>query len=150
MPFDPSEIEEKVENLLEPLLEAKGMVLVDIQVRGIGHRGLVRIFVDRTGGVTIGDCERLSRELSVLLDAKDLIPGPYVLEVSSPGVDRVLKKERELRWAIGKGIRIFTRDRAFKGILVGFDDKSINISLGEEDYSISREEITKMKLEDRE
>lgn len=144
------EIETRIEFLLEPLLEIRGMVLVDIEVKGIGNRGLLRIFVDKEKGITIDDCADLSRELSVILDAEDFIPGPYILEVSSPGIGRVLKKERELKWAIGKNIIVYTKERVFSGRLISLNRKMLKISLREEKYSISRDEITKIKLEDRE
>jgi len=147
---DSEEIEKRVEYLLEPLLEIRGMVLVDIEIKGIGNRGLLRIFVDKEGGVTIKDCADLSKELSVLLDAEDFIPGPYILEVSSPGIGRVLKKDRELKWAIGKDVIVYTREKAFSGKLLEFDEKIIKIALEDKEYSISRAEITKIKLEDRE
>jgi ribosome maturation factor RimP len=148
---NPIEIEKRVEFLLMPLLEMRGMVLVDIEVKGIGNRGLVRIYVDREGGVTIDDCADLSRELSVLLDAEDFIPGPYVLEVSSPGLGRVLKKDRELRWARGKDIIAYAKGGIeLRGKLIDFTDETLSISIEGKTVEVRRDEVTKIKLEDRE
>ncbi len=140
------DIEKRVEYLLQPLLEIRGMTLVDIEVKGIGHRGLLRIYVDKEGGVTIKDCADLSRELSVLLDAEDFIPGPYVLEVSSPGIGRVIKKDRELRWALGKEVVLFSMGKELRGKLVGFDEKMIRISSGGETLVVERKEVSKIKV----
>ena len=140
------EIEKRIEFLLEPLLKANELVLVDIEVKGIGGRGMVRIYIDKEGGVTVRDCENLSRELSVLLDAEDFIPGPYILEVSSPGLERVIKKDRELRWAIGKEVQVFLRSGSVTGKLMNFDENLIKISSGDREQEIPRSEITKIKL----
>ena len=102
-------IEKKVEELISELLDLSGLILVDVEFKGIGGRKILQIAIDRVnGGVTLDDCERVSRELSLLLDVEDFVPGPYVLEVTSPGLDRVLKKDREIRWAIGKKIIVYT------------------------------------------
>ena len=76
--------------LLEPPLEALGYELVDLDVR-VGRRGLLRVFIDKENGVNLADCELVSRQLSAFLDVEDPLPGQYVLEVSSPGLDRPLR-----------------------------------------------------------
>lgn len=96
---------ERLEEVIQPVLKDHGLELVDVEWREARPRGALRVAVDRAGGVRVEDCERVSRELGDVLDAAGLIDGPYDLEVSSPGLDRVLRKERELRWAVGKPVR---------------------------------------------
>lgn len=107
---EPQELTAEVEALAGPLLRAYGLTLVDLEFRRQGRRGVLRLFIDKPGGVGIEDCRRLSEELGDLLDVSDLIPESYDLEVSSPGLDRELRKEREFRWAVGKRVRLWTRE----------------------------------------
>jgi ribosome maturation factor RimP len=95
----------RVEGVIDPVIRHHGLTLVDLDWRGDRRRGILRLFVDKAGGVGIGDCERLSRELGDLLDAEGVIDQAYDLEVSSPGLDRVLRKDREFQWALGKPVR---------------------------------------------
>ena len=95
----------RVEDVVEPVVRHHGLTLVDLEWKGDRRRGILRVYVDKVGGVGIGDCERLSRELGDLLDAEGVIEGAYDLEVSSPGLDRQLRKDREFQWAVGKRVR---------------------------------------------
>src|SRR5207302_3570551 len=96
---------DQIEEVVMPVLRDHGLELVDIEWRPLRPRGVLRLYVDKPGGVGVGDCERLSRELGDVLDAAAVIDGAYDLEVSSPGLDRQLKKDREYHWAIGKRVR---------------------------------------------
>jgi ribosome maturation factor RimP len=95
----------RVEDVIVPVIRYHGLTLVDLEWRGDRRRGILRLFVDKAGGVGIGDCERLSREIGDLLDAEGVIDQAYDLEVSSPGLDRQLRKDREFQWALGKPVR---------------------------------------------
>lgn len=93
------DIETAVEDMLDPVLEAAGIELVDV-VYVRERNWILRLFIDKEGGVDLGDCQKVSEEAGKLLDDRDLIPDNYMLEVSSPGVDRVIKKDRDfLRFA---------------------------------------------------
>src|SRR5438445_10086035 len=94
-----------IEEAVSPVVGDHGFELVDLEWRGLRPRGVLRLFVDKPGGIEVGDCERLSREVGDVLDAAAVIEGGYDLEVSSPGLDRQLRKEREYRWAVGKQVR---------------------------------------------
>src|SRR2546425_13359475 len=94
-----------IEEALTPVVTDHRLQLVDLEWRALRPRGVLRLYVDKPGGVEIGDCERLSREIGDVLDAAALIEGGYDLEVSSPGLDRQLRKEREYHWAVGKQVR---------------------------------------------
>ena len=92
------------------MIRHHGLTLVDVDWRGDRRRGILRLFVDKTGGVGIGDCERLSREIGDLLDAEGVMDQAYDLEVSSPGLDRELRTDREYAWATGKDVRCWLRE----------------------------------------
>src|SRR2546428_13999345 len=93
-----------IEEAVAPVVDAHGLELIDLEWRGLRPRGVLRLYVDKAGGVGIGECERLSREIGDVLDAAALIEGGYDLEVSSPGLDRQLRKEREYRLAVGRQV----------------------------------------------
>jgi ribosome maturation factor RimP len=94
----------RLEEVVQPILRDHGLELVDLEWRD-GPRGMLRVAVDKPGGVAVGDCERVSREIGDVLDVAGLISTGYDLEVSSPGLERRLRSEREFRWAIGKRVR---------------------------------------------
>ncbi|MBI3456818.1 MAG: ribosome maturation factor RimP [Candidatus Rokubacteria bacterium] len=100
---------EAIEALATPVIQAHGLTLVDLELAG-GRRTALRFFIDKPGGVSIDDCQRFSQEISDLLDVADLLPESFDLEVSSPGLDRELKKDRELGWAVGKQVRVWARE----------------------------------------
>jgi ribosome maturation factor RimP len=95
---------DRIEAVVTPVLGARGLTLVDQEWQREGRRWVLRLFVDKPGGVGIDDCQALSREAGDVLDVSGLIEPSYDLEVSSPGLDRVLKKDRELRWAVGRDV----------------------------------------------
>ncbi len=143
MPLDNEEIERRVEEVLTPILDRKGYVLVDIEFKGAGRRQILRVFIDRReGGISVYECARVSEELSLVLDVEDFISGPYILEVSSPGLDRVLKKDREINWAIGKKVRVVTLEGEFRGRLI--DNLEDRIIL--DNIEIEKDKILKIQL----
>src|SRR5208337_1791810 len=100
----------RLEELIQPLIESQGAELVDLQYgmprRG---RGILRLFVDRPGGITLEDITRISRMVGGLLEVHDVIPGSYTLEVSSPGLTRALKKPQDYQRSVGRLVRVTTR-----------------------------------------
>ncbi len=141
-----SELEKRLEDLLKPLLEERGLTLVDLELKGVGNRQILRIYIDKPGGVTLRDCEDLSREFSVLLDIEDPIEGSYILEVSSPGADRVLKKERELQWAIGRAVQVTTPQGMILGTLREVDETSVTLDTPDGPLRVPRSEIQVIRL----
>ncbi|MCL4491857.1 MAG: ribosome maturation factor RimP [Nitrospirae bacterium] len=109
--MDTNSAKQKVYKLASQVAEEEGLELVSADILGTGRRLLVRVVVDKEGGVTIGDCERMSRSLEALMDVEDPIKGPYVLEVSSPGLDRPLTQQRDFEKNIGKLVRIVTTEK---------------------------------------
>jgi ribosome maturation factor RimP len=141
-----------IEGATMPVLRAHGVSLVDLEVLGGGRRCVVRFFVDKPGGVTVSDLERLSQELGDQLDVLDALPSGYDLEVSSPGLDRELRKDRELRWALGKRVRVWTREpvdgvRDLSGELVEVGDADLTLA-GESGWRrVPRGSLSKVRLD---
>jgi len=101
---------DQVEAVVSPVLASRGLSLVDSEWRREGRRWVLRFFVDKPGGVGIDDCQGFSREAGDVLDVSGLIEPSYDLEVSSPGLDRVLKKDREFRWAVGRDVHCWVSE----------------------------------------
>lgn len=124
--------EQKTETLLMPLLEQHQFELVDVEYVKEGGTWYLRIYMDKPGGITIDDCEVISRALSDLLDEYDFIEDAYILEVSSPGLGRPLRKDRDFERSIGKEVEIRTfralnRQKEFLGILREYDKHTVTI-----------------------
>jgi ribosome maturation factor RimP len=101
-------ISEQVAGLVERSLADMGFELVDVEYLSMHGKWILRLYVDKEGGVTLDDCATVSREIGDLIDVKDIIIHEYILEVSSPGLNRPLKKEKDLKDAIGKKIKVKT------------------------------------------
>jgi len=137
-----------IEEAITPVVADHGLQLVDVEWREIRPRGLLRLYVDKPGGVGIGDCERLSREIGDVLDAAAVIEGGYDLEVSSPGLDRQLRKEREYRWAVGRQIRCWLAGGAeVCGRLTAVTADRLVLDRGGEQVELGRADVTKARLE---
>ena len=124
--------EQKTEALLMPVVEKHGFELVDVEYVKEGANWYLRAYIDKPGGIAVDDCEVVSRELSDLLDEKDYIEDSYILEVSSPGLGRPLKKEKDFQRSLGEEIEIRTyraidRQKEFVGILTDYDKTSVTI-----------------------
>jgi ribosome maturation factor RimP len=142
------ERDSRIEEVIQPVLRDHGLELVDLDWRPPRPRGVLRIFVDKRGGVGIGDCERVSREIGDLLDVSGLIGEPYDLEVSSPGLDRQLRKEREYRWAVGKLVRCWLAGgEEVRGWLAEVGDERLTLEHSGERVEVPRAEITKARLD---
>lgn len=137
-----------IEEAVVPVIGDHGLELVDLEWRGLRPRGVLRLYVDNAGGVGIAECERLSRELGDVLDAAAVIDGGYDLEVSSPGLDRQLKKEREYRWAVGKQIRCwFAGGSETGGRLTEVTPERLVLDKNGERIEVVRATVTKARLE---
>ena len=126
--------EKRTEELLEPLMQEFGFELVDVEYVREGGNWYLRAFIDKPGGITINDCEAVSRRLSDLLDAEDYIEESYTLEVSSPGLGRPLRKDKDLQRSIGEevDVKLFApvdHSKEYTGLLQAFDKESITIEL---------------------
>ena len=144
--------EERTQQLLLPILEEMQFELVDVEYVKEGSNWYLRAYIDKPGGITIDDCEAVSRALSDLLDEKDFIDDSYILEVSSPGLGRPLKKEKDFRRSIGSDIevrlyRMLDGEKEYYGILKDFDDTDLTLELDDgEEKKIPRELIALVRL----
>ena len=124
----------RITALAEQIAASMGMEIVLLEIKGDGNHSVVRTFIDQPGGVTLDDCERFSKRFSVSLDVEDWIPFSYVLEVSSPGVNRPLVKEADFQRFCGKNIKVRTRDpvegqKNFKGKIVGVTEGRLELEV---------------------
>jgi ribosome maturation factor RimP len=144
----------RVWELAAPLAQAESMEIVDIEFRHEGTRGgrVLRLYIDKEGGPNVDDLSRVSRQLSELLDAQNTIDGAYTLEVSSPGINRPLRKPEHFSRFVGKRIRIRTRDpidgrRSFLGILDEVAGNSVCLAQEGKQYRIPFSMIEKSNYE---
>src|SRR5215468_6238839 len=137
-----------IEQAVAPVVADHGLQLVDVEWRELRPRGVLRLYVDKPGGVGVADCERLSRELGDVLDAAAVIDGGYDLEVSSPGLDRQLKKDREYRWAVGKQVHCWLAGGAeIQGRLAEVTPERLVLEHDGERTEVGRAAVTKARLE---
>ena len=137
-------IEERVESLLKEKIEAIGYELYDVEYSKEGKNYFLRIFIDKTGGIDLNDCEKVNNEIDEILDEADYIKEQYFLEVSSPGIERIIRKEKHLGHEIN--IKLFKKDKngnkEYQGILKAFDQDNIEL---EENIKIERKNIAQIK-----
>lgn len=144
--------EQKTEAILLPMMEKYGFELWDVEYVKEGGTWYLRAYIDKEGGIMIDDCALVSRELSDILDEQDFIDDTYVLEVSSPGLGRPLKKEKDFARSIGEEVEIRTyraidRQKEFIGILKDYDKDTVTIEYDdEESKTFNRDEIALIRL----
>lgn len=148
-----SDIESRTEKLVMPIIEAEGFQLWDTEYVKEGADYYLRVYVDKEGGITIDDCVLVSRALEKKLDEEDYIEEAYILEVSSPGLTRKLKKDRDFDRSIGRKVlvKLYKAEnggKEFTGILKGFDKDKVFITVDEtDDIEFTRDNISTIRLE---
>lgn len=141
-------IEEKVETLIETKIEEIGYSLYDVEYAKEGKNYFLRIFIDKPEGIDLNDCEKVNDAINDLLDTADYIKEQYFLEVSSPGIERILRKNKHLEQNIGKevNIKLFRKDengkKEYQGILKSYSNEKIFL---EKDIEIERKDIAQIK-----
>ena len=144
-------IEEKVEKLIEPIIKKIGYDLYDVEYAKEGKNYFLRIFIDNEKGIDLNDCEKVNDAITDILDEENYIKEQYFLEVSSPGIERILRKDKHLQQNIGKqvSIKLFKKDengnKEYVGILKKYDDLDVFIKLNEEEIKIERKNISQIK-----
>jgi ribosome maturation factor RimP len=141
-----------VSALAEDILRSEGMELVDVQYRRESRGMVLRIFIDKPGGITLDDCRAISQQISDHLDVNDVIHYPYNLEVSSPGLNRLLKKESDFERFAGNVITLKTaclidNKKTFRGRLIGFRDGSVRMEVEGKPVTIPYARVEKAHLE---
>lgn len=147
------EYEEKTERLLAPIAQENGVSVYDVEYVKEGREYYLRAYIDKEGGVNIQDCENVSRRLSDVLDREDFIPDAYILEVSSPGLGRTLKKDKHLQASLGSKVEVklykaLEERKEYDGILQGFDGETITVAVEGEEVPrhFNREDIALVRL----
>ena len=145
------EYEAKTEKLLESIARANQVSIYDVEYVKEGSDYYLRAYIDKPGGVNIQDCENVSRALSDVLDEEDFIPDAYILEISSPGLGRTLKKDKHLRASIGQEVEIklyqaIDKCKEFSGILESFDEDIVCIRNGDSGRTFDRKDIALIRL----
>lgn len=143
-------IEEKVENLLEKTINDIGYSLYDVEYAKEAKNYFLRIFIDKDTGIDLNDCEKVNNAITDLLDEADYIKEQYFLEVSSPGIERVLRKEKHLKQNIGAEIEVnlfkpVDGKKQIIGILEKYDETNITLKIEENEIIIPRKSISLMK-----
>ena len=144
--------EQKTEELLIPIVESHGFELVDVEYVKEGGTWYLRAYIDKPGGIAVDDCELVSRAFSDILDEKDYIEDSYIFEVSSPGLGRPLKKEKDFKRSLGEEVEIRTyraveKQKEFIGILTDYDKDTVTIEMEDETKrTFERSEIALIRL----
>ena len=139
------------EKMLEPIMEKNHYELVDVEYVKENGQWYLRVYADKEGGISINDCEAISRELEVKLDEEDPIEEAYILEVSSPGLDRVLKKDKEFERYMGYSVDVklykaINKKKEFTGELIGYTKDSITINADGEEHTFERDKVAVVRL----
>ncbi len=142
-----SKIEKNVEDLITPIITNLGYKLYDVIYEKEAKDYYLRIFIDKDTGISLEDCEKVNNAITEILDEKDYIKDPYFLEVSSPGVERILRKDWQLKENIGKEVEVklfkpVNGEKTIIGILNDFDEEKIKIN----DLEIERKDISLIKV----
>ncbi len=149
--LDAKKIAKTVKDIVKPIAEGLGFRLFDVEFRPESG-WVLRIIIDKEDGVTIDDCEELSKRARALLDVEDVIPTSYMLEVSSPGLTRELKEPWHYEFFLDRYIKIFLKDKVedkqeYNGYITKVDEKNLFLKVGENILQIPLEKISKARLD---
>ncbi len=141
----------RTEELIQPIIDRMGFELVDVEYVKEGSDWYLRAYIDKEGGITVNDCEAVAREMNEILDREDYISDSYIFEVSSPGLGRPLKKEKDFKRSLGKDVEIRTyraidHEKEFVGELVSYDADSVTIRIDEEEKQFNKADIALIRL----
>jgi ribosome maturation factor RimP len=142
-----------IEEMLTPLVEQEGAEIVDLQWRREGHQWVLRVFIDKPQGFSLDDCAYFSDRIGALLDEKNTIEQSYVLEISSPGLDRVIKKNKDFVRFSGKLVKLKLKiaengQRRFSGLLKGLNGEAVVLQVGDQVKEFPLRNIDEVRLDD--
>ena len=146
-----NKVEKEVLNILEPICETQGVSIWDVEFKKEGPDYYLRVFLDKDEGIGIDDCERVSRSLDVILDEKDFIEPKYILEVSSAGLDRVIKYDFHFEKCMGKevDVKLFAPidgEKEFTAVLSGYDGNTVELMKEDKALSLPKDKISQIRL----
>lgn len=143
--------EQKTETLIAPLIEENNFELVDVEYVKEGSSWYLRVYIDKEGGITVEDCTAISRGFNIILDEQDYIEDAYIFEVSSPGLMRPLKKDKDFQRNLGKQVEVrlykaLNKQKEFEGELKSFDTDTITLALENEEITFNRTDLALVRL----
>ena len=146
-----SRLTDKIAEIARPVVEEEGCSLWDVEYVREAGTWYLRVFIDREGGVSIDDCERVSRRLDPILDEKDPIPESYVFEVGSAGADRELKRPRDFEQFMGSEVEVrlyrpVDGSKHYTGTLTGYEDGAVTLIQGEKTLRFTKEQLAQVRL----
>lgn len=146
-----SDIEKRTEELVIPIIEEGNFELVDVEYVKEGVNWYLRVYADKEGGINIDDCVFISRALEQKLDEENFLEDAYILEVSSPGLGRALKKDKDFKRSLGEEVEIklykaIDKQKEFTGFLKSYDEKNIVVDIEGEDFTFARKDIANIHL----
>jgi ribosome maturation factor RimP len=144
-------VSQSVMEAIAPILKGENLELVDVEYKKAGKSWVLRVFIDKPGGITLADCQRMSHQIEDKIEVEDLVSSAYVLEVSSPGLDRPLKKSRDFLRYKGKDVKIHTfvpvnGKRDFSGTIIDFKEEHVHLEMAGENFVIHLDKISKATL----
>jgi ribosome maturation factor RimP len=144
-------VAKRVADLVEPILDEMGFELVDVEYLSHYGKWVLRLYIDKETGVSIDDCVRVSREIGDLIDVKEIVTHEYTLEVSSPGIDRPLKKEKDFIGAVGKKVKVrmiapMNGRRSFTGYLKDYKNGTLHIEMDGAPVALPWAEVDRANL----
>ena len=146
-----SKLTDKIAEIARPVVEEEGCSLWDVEYVREAGTWYLRVFIDRDGGVSIDDCERVSRRLDPILDEEDPIPDSYVFEVGSAGADRELKRPRDFEQFMGSEVEVklyrpVDGSKHYTGTLAGYEDGAVSLTQGEKTLRFPKEQVAQVRL----
>lgn len=145
------DIESRTEQLVQPIIDENHFELVDVEYVKEGANWYLRVYADKEGGINIDDCVFISRALEEKLDQEDFIEETYILEVSSPGLGRPLKKDKDFERHLGKDVELklyrpFEKQKEWEGTLIAYNTETITIQIEEDKIEFNRNDIALIRL----
>lgn len=146
-----TEIVARVEELVTPIIDENQFELVDVEYVKEGANWYLRVYADKEGGININDCVLISRALEAKLDEEDFIADAYILEVSSPGLGRPLKKDKDFKRSIGQAVELKLykaedKQKEFEGILIDYSDDTVTLEIDDSEKVFERKNIAMIRL----
>ncbi|MCR5098604.1 MAG: ribosome maturation factor RimP [Lachnospiraceae bacterium] len=144
------EYEKKTEEYITPILDEMGFYLVDVEYVKEGSSYYLRAYIDKEGGITINDCVDVSRRMNEILDKEDYVKDAYIFEVSSPGLDRPIKKDKDYERNLGKQVELKTfkpydNQKEFTGILKAYNEETVTIEFEDGDFDFPRKDLSMIR-----
>jgi len=144
-------VSQSVMEAIDPILKGENLELVDVEYKKVGKSWVLRVFIDKPGGITLADCQKVSHQIEDKIEVEEIVSAAYVLEVSSPGLDRPLKKSTDFLRYKGKKVKIHTfvqvnGEKDFSGTIIDFKEEHVQLEMVGKNFAIPLDKISKAIL----